>query len=750
MRKTLKRLIAAVVLLSAAASFFTASAYYGAGETLYKNTVALADELTYINEISTAKNGRIESFSLEVVPGGELEQITTSCDTVFGGMTVTNAIAYAENLGYNVIAAMNTDYFSNNNQIPLGLVIEDGEYKSSPEGENALCLMEDGTAVFSEAPDVTMSLTGPGGKTELTHLNKYRTDTALYLYSSAYSTVSTRATTVGWAVRFKILSGDLTVNSTLELEVEETLSDVKAVPIGEGYLVLTAADASGYIEEFEKYAVGDAVKLEIACEDEIASSARWATGGGDIIVKDGEITDSSAWDTAIAARNPRSAVGIKADGTTVYLAVDGRRSSYSNGLTLMQLAEEMIDRGCVSAMNFDGGGSTVIAMRRPGESKCTVINSPSDGYVRRCGAYALIVCRAESDGEPARLFLQEDGDMILAGASTYLNIIAADGALRPAAIPEEYEITPTVGTYADGVYTAPETAGTDKLTLASAFADGAGSLHVVTNPDTLTVKNAATGKNVLSLPLKKGESVQLTPQVKNLLRDVIIDENTVTFSADGVVGTFSDYGLFTAGEKSNVTGEIIVKAGLKEIRIPVKIPAVLEDIEGHWSEIYVQALFEIGIVKGVTETEFMPDGEIRRCDFLLMLYRAAGSPKVETLSTFTDVPEDAYYAKAAAWAQAEGIAAGTDLGTLDPSSPLTREQGFTFVCRFLESRGVVTEETEGADLIVYEDGDMISEYAQRPVSILTALGIVSGDGGFVTPQATMTRGQMAKVLCMAM
>ncbi|MBR6259073.1 MAG: S-layer homology domain-containing protein, partial [Oscillospiraceae bacterium] len=92
----------------------------------------------------------------------------------------------------------------------------------------------------------------------------------------------------------------------------------------------------------------------------------------------------------------------------------------------------------------------------------------------------------------------------------------------------------------------------------------------------------------------------------------------------------------------------------------------------------------------------------------------------------------------------------TDLGTLEPSSNLTREQGFTFVYRYLESRGAVKDEAEGAELTDYEDWDAVSEYAQRPVSVLSALGIISGDGGYVTPQANMTRGQMAKVLCMTL
>lgn len=96
-------------------------------------------------------------------------------------------------------------------------------------------------------------------------------------------------------------------------------------------------------------------------------NAQWGTGAGDVIVSNGQMTSSGEWDSALLYKNPRSALGIKADGTVVYYELDGRQSGYSNGISMKQLAQELIDQGCVTAVNFDGGGSSAIAAKLPGQ-----------------------------------------------------------------------------------------------------------------------------------------------------------------------------------------------------------------------------------------------------------------------------------------------------------------------------------------------------------------------------------------------
>ena len=74
-------------------------------------------------------------------------------------------------------------------------------------------------------------------------------------------------------------------------------------------------------------------------------------------------------------RAPRTALGIKKDGTLLLVVVDGRNNN-SAGLTLAELATYMLRLGAREAVNFDGGGSSVMAING------LVVNKPSDGKER--------------------------------------------------------------------------------------------------------------------------------------------------------------------------------------------------------------------------------------------------------------------------------------------------------------------------------------------------------------------------------
>ena len=132
-----------------------------------------------------------------------------------------------------------------------------------------------------------------------------------------------------------------------------------------------------------------------------------------------------------------------------------------------------------------------------------------------------------------------------------------------------------------------------------------------------------------------------------------------TFSLSGDVGAISADGLYVASGTPGAEGTITVSAAGLTATVPVKVAVEFADMKGHWAAGPVKELYEAGIVTGITETTFGPDNTMRRCDFVLMLYRAAGQPQVSAASGFTDVPADAYYASAVAWAKAEGITTGT-------------------------------------------------------------------------------------------
>ena len=79
-------------------------------------------------------------------------------------------------------------------------------------------------------------------------------------------------------------------------------------------------------------------------------------------------------------RNPRTAAGVSADGRTLIVAViDGRQPGWSDGVTLPELADLMIQHGAHNAINLDGGGSSSF-LYDDGETQYE--NRPSDGAHR--------------------------------------------------------------------------------------------------------------------------------------------------------------------------------------------------------------------------------------------------------------------------------------------------------------------------------------------------------------------------------
>ena len=161
----------------------------------------------------------------------------------------------------------------------------------------------------------------------------------------------------------------------------------------------------------------------------------------------------------------------------------------------------------------------------------------------------------------------------------------------------------------------------------------------------------------------------------------------------------------------------------------------------------VEYCYEQGLVSGLTNTEFGPDANIRRGDFLLMLYRAAGSPEVTSLPDFPDVAPTDYYAAAIAWAQENGLASGMEDGTFAPNINVTREQAFTLLRRALPQLNILCAD---ADLSIlrsaYNDADTIADYAKPHIATLTVQGLVNGTVGAVSPQGNLTWAQTAALL----
>ncbi len=760
-RRKLTAAAAAVLVLAASLSPAFAGEG-GQGTAIYQNTMDITGGATYTDMMSENSYGIQHSYSFTSTPGDVTRPIVLACDTIYGAMNINSIVSYAQQLGYNVVAAMNSDFFSMTTGVPLGIVVEDGIYKCSPEGYNSVIFDDQGHAsvVSDTAVQITMTNRGGGSGNNagkyltLTHFNKMRQNGAgLYLFDEHFSTVSTRTSSEGWAVKFKILQGEMKTKGTVTLQVTEVYEGSSPMTIGEGYMVLTADDTSGLDWQFQKFSVGDTVTLETSCYGNTTlENAVWATGAGDILVQNGQMTSSAGWDSALAAKNPRSALGIRADGTVVYYEIDGRQSGYSNGLSMTQLAQELIDRGCVTAVNFDGGGSSAVAAKLPGSVSTEVLTSPSDGALRKCATYILLVTEAASDGQPDTLALEQAGTVLYQGMSMELSYTAVDKSGTKTAAPADVtaSVTGGYGTVSGNTYNAGWAPGMTTISLnsASTGASGDSSVYVVNRLSDITVK--AKGQEVSALNLEKGEQVQFSQTAVYHGKDVVIGQSSFQYTLSGDdIGTISDTGLLTVREDASGTAVLTIASGGVVKTVTLTVNGIFSDIGGHWAEDYITEMYEKGIVTGVDEQHFRPGDNIRRADFMLMLYRASGSPAVSGDGGFADVADDAYYAEAVKWAKSLGIAQG-DGTNFRPSDNMTREDAFTFLYRYLEEKGVSltagTEET----LAGFSDADSISEYALESTAAFAASGIVDGYGGQINPQGLLTRAEMCKILSLAL
>lgn len=98
------------------------------------------------------------------------------------------------------------------------------------------------------------------------------------------------------------------------------------------------------------------------------------------------------------------------------------------------------------------------------------------------------------------------------------------------------------------------------------------------------------------------------------------------------------------------------------------------------------------ITGGVGNGLFAPDAPCTRAQIVTFLWRAAGSPEPKNASSFSDVPASAYYARSVAWAVENGITTGTGNGRFSPDATCTRAQSVTFLYRALSTRAEGTAE----------------------------------------------------------
>lgn len=152
-----------------------------------------------------------------------------------------------------------------------------------------------------------------------------------------------------------------------------------------------------------------------------------------------------------------------------------------------------------------------------------------------------------------------------------------------------------------------------------------------------------------------------------------------------------------------------------------------------------------GLFLGISETEFGPNVSMSRAMLVTVLHRMAGAPNAGT-ANFADVPADAWYTQAVAWAAANRIVQGVSDSRFAPNVPVTREQMATILYRYANHAGVAGDGGSGS-LDGFRDASAVSGYAVQAMGWAVDRGLISGVGDQrLSPGGSATRAQVAAIL----
>ena len=177
---------------------------------------------------------------------------------------------------------------------------------------------------------------------------------------------------------------------------------------------------------------------------------------------------------------------------------------------------------------------------------------------------------------------------------------------------------------------------------------------------------------------------------------------------------------------------------------PVGLP--FADVSGSdWFYNDVRYVYEKGIMDGTGIDRFSPNAPLTRAMIVTILYRMAGSPSVSGSSDFTDVAAGKWFAKAVAWAAANGIVNGYGSGLFGPNDPVTREQLAAILYRYAVYGGM-TAVTLEENLGSFADTAQLSAYAIQAMNWAVGQGLINGSGSNLVPKAQATRAQVAAII----
>jgi len=297
--------------------------------------------------------------------------------------------------GHRAVAAVNADawagYASPTQYAPNGVHIQAGELVTAGRVARPTFGIDAARQPLIGNVLVSTFLVWPDGRSRtVERINQGRTNSGLVLYTPRFGP-TTPSDVGGTDVVLAGVALPLAPTGLHQAVVLEVRPALGGMPIAPDTVVVNGP-AGSFLDALLP---GDPLQLVVSITPGW-ENVREAVGGRETIIRDGA-TYISPRPSLANQLHPRTALGITAAGDLVMATVDGRQNDHSTGVDLAELAELMLSRGVVQALNMDGGGSTTMAVRLPGDPEVAVVNRPSDGR-QRAVANSLVVVSSTPTG----------------------------------------------------------------------------------------------------------------------------------------------------------------------------------------------------------------------------------------------------------------------------------------------------------------------------------------------------------------
>lgn len=277
--------------------------------------------------------------------------------------------------GYKFLSEMSEEWqaeaavnagFSYSNGLLGGFLYMDQKLFTPASGNFPVIFVKDNKG-FIEDVNTRVWVEGEDVKLEDVYFNRYSQDEGIYVFTRSYgqmNRIDKRHLNV-------VISGN---------EVQGLIIRHKSYEIPKDGFLITAIgkEYEKKLDNLIKPGIMLEVKFEVLASGKSLTGYDWGYECGSWILKDYEIVAplKDGWVGTLQTRVPRTAVGVKEDGSLVFVVVDGRQKDLSDGLTLNELGQELLKLGVKDAVNLDGGASSEMII----DGK--IVNSPSAGRER--------------------------------------------------------------------------------------------------------------------------------------------------------------------------------------------------------------------------------------------------------------------------------------------------------------------------------------------------------------------------------